>query len=299
VQSASDPRLRARLARLELRARTVVEGLRGGRHRSPVRGSSSTFAQHREYVPGDDIRHLDWRLMARGDRNIVREFEEETDLHLHVVLDASASMAFGEEPSKLEFAGWLAATLARIACDQRDLFGLSLTQGEELVRALPARGGEAHWQGLLHALAAVEPEGQGDPGRGLAAAAASLDRRGIVVWITDGLGDAEDAAHAVSLLRHRGHDVITLRVLDPAEIDFPYQRNTRFEDLEGDMRLRLDPNAVRSAYQEAFEAHARDLRRRLRALGCAFRRMRSDEPLEIGLVEFLARRSAALQRRGG
>jgi len=277
----------------------VVEGLRGGRHRSPVRGSSTTFAQHREYVPGDDIRHLDWRLMARGDRNIIREFEEETDLQLHVVLDTSASMSFGEDPSKLEFATWLAAALARIACDQRDVFSLTLTRGEEILRSLPARGGEAHWQGLLHALAALEAGGEGDPGRGLAAAAASLDRRGIVVWLTDGLGDAEAAAHGVGLLRHRGHDVIVMRVLDAAEIEFPYQRNTRFLGLEGDLQLRLDPNAVRQAYLEAFEEHARDLRRRLRALGCAFRRMRTDEALEIGLVEFLARRAAALQRRGG
>ncbi len=298
MQSASDPKLRARLARLELRARTVVEGLRGGRHRSPARGSSSTFAQHREYVPGDDIRHLDWRLMARGDRNIIREFEEETDLQLHLVMDTSASMKFGEEPSKLEYAGWLAASLARIACDQRDVFSLSLTQGEELLRSLPARGGEGHWQSLLHALASVEAQGEGDPGRGLAAAAMALDRRGIVVWLTDGLGDPEEAANAVGLLRHRGHDVIILRVLDSAEIDFPYQRNTRFLGLEGEEALRLDPNAVRQAYLEAFEHHAQEFRRRLRALGCAVRRMPSNEPLEVGLVEFLARRSAALQRRG-
>ncbi|MHC4379882.1 MAG: DUF58 domain-containing protein [Planctomycetota bacterium] len=298
MQQASDPRLRARLQRLELRARTAVEGLRGGRHRSPLKGASTTFAQHREYVAGDDLRRLDWRLMARSDRNIIREYEEETDLRLWLVVDASASMKFHSgEWDKFAYATWLAAALARVACDQNDQFGLFLTRGGELERTLPPRGGEAHWASLCHLLAEAEPGGAGDPATGLQLAASQMDRRGLVVWISDLLGDPEEAASAANRLRRKGHDMIALRTLDHAEVEFPFVRNTRFEGLESEDVLRADPNTIRAAYLEEFEAHGAALRRGLRSGGCAFRRMPIEEPLEIGLVEFLAQRNS--QKAGG
>ncbi len=297
VQRASDPRLLARLARLELRARTAVEGLQGGRHRSQARGASTTFAQHREYAPGDDPRRLDWKLLARTDRPIVREYEEETSLTLWLLLDASQSMRFASlEWSKWQYATWLTAALARVATDQQDRVGLHLLRGAEAVPGVAAAGGEGHWSALVNALESAQPGGSGDPGLALEQAAGRMDRRGIVVWITDGLGAPEQAAHGISRLRHSGHDVIVLRVLDPAEISFPYDRITQFEGLESVERLRLDPRAVRDAYLEEFEAHGSELRRRLRSLGCDFRRMPTDEPLEAGLVEFLARRGARLRR---
>ena len=299
MQPASDPRLLARLARLELRARTAVEGLRGGRHRSRATGSSTTFSQHREYVPGDDLRKLDWKLVARSDKHIVREYEEESDLTVWIVVDASASMAFATgDWTKFEYATWLAAAIAKVAISQQDQAGLLLTRGEEVERALPARGGETHWRQLAEALAAAEPAGGGDPAPGLEAAAGMLDRKGIVVWIGDCLGDPEAAGRAAARLRHRGNDVLVLRTLDPAEVDFPFERFTRFEDLEGGLPLRADPRAVREAYLAEFEKHGADLRRRLRGLGCEFRRMPTDEPLEAGLVELLARRAARLRRSG-
>lgn len=294
MRQVSDPKLRARLARLELRARTAVEGLRGGRHRSPLRGASTTFAQHREYVAGDDIRHLDWRLMARSDRNIIREYEAETDLRLWIVLDASASMSFTTgEWTKLEYATWLAAALARVACDQNDMFALFLTHGDRLERPLPARGGESHWTALCSQLASLQAEGAGDPALGLQLAGSQMEGRGLVVWISDNLGDPEAAAQSASMLKRAGHDLIVMRTLDQAEVDFSFQHNTRFEGLETELRLRLDPNAIREAYLAEFEAHGAELRRLLRSSGCAFRRMPIEEPLEAGLVEFLARRNAA------
>ena len=277
-----------------------MEGLHGGRHRSPLRGASSTFAQHREYVPGDDIRHLDWRLMARSDRNILREYEEETDLRLWIVLDASASMAFTSgEWSKLEYSTWLAAALARVACDQNDGFGLFVHYGDRLERPLPTRSGESHWQALCRHLAEIEAAGEGDPGAGLQEAGSQLEGRGLVVWISDFLGSPEAASQSAGILRRAGQDLIMLRPLDHAEIDFPFERNTRFEGLEGGQMLRLDPKSVRQAYQEEFEAHGAELRRRLRSAGCAFRRMPIEEPLEVGLVEFLALRNAQKGRRLG
>ncbi len=295
---ASDPRLLARLARLELRARTAVEGLQGGRHRSQARGASTTFAQHREYAPGDDIRRLDWKVLARTDRPVVREYEEETSLTLWLLIDASRSMRFGSlEWNKWQYATWLAAALARLATDQQDRVGLILIRGAESNHALPAATGEVHWAATVAALEAAEPDGAGDPGAALATAVGLMDRRGIVVWIGDCFGAPESAAHGISRLRHRGHDLIVLRTLDPAEIAFPYAQITQFDGLESADRLRLDPRAVRDAYLEEFEAHGRELRRRLRGLGCDFRRMPTDEPLEAGLVEFLARRGARLRRQ--
>lgn len=294
---ASDPKLLARLARLELRARTAVEGMQGGRHRSRARGSSTTFAQHREYAPGDDIRRLDWKVLARTDRPIVREYEEETSLTLWLLVDASSSMRFGSlEWSKWDYATWLAASLARIAIDQQDRVGVVIARGAQAAEVLPAAGGEAHWAATVAALEATQPSGEGDPGAALEQAAGLMERRGIVAWISDCLGAPESAAQGVSRLRHRGHDLIVLRTLDPAEIAFPYASITQFEGLESAERLRLDPRAVRDAYLEEFEGHGRELRRLLRGLGCDFRRMPTDEPLEAGLVEFLARRGARLRR---
>lgn len=299
MRPASDPRLLARLARLELRARTAVEGLRGGRHRSRATGSSTTFLQHREYVPGDDLRKLDWKLVARSDRHIVREYEEETDLAVWLVLDASGSMRYGSgEWSKFEYATWLCGALARVVVGQQDQVGLLLTRGATVEKVLPARGGEGHWRKLAETLAGAEADGGGDPAPGLEMAAGQLDRRGIVVWISDCLGDPEAAGRAASRLRHHGHDIVVLRTLDPAEVEFPFDRFTRFDDLEGGEAVRADPRAVRDAYLAEFEAHGADLRRRLRGLGCEFRRMPTDEPLEAGLVEFLARREARLRRSG-
>jgi len=227
----------------------------------------------------------------------VREYEEETSLTLWIVLDASASMAFGSlDWSKWDYATWLAAALARVACNQQDRFGLVIARGSEATLALPAAGGEAHWHALVTRLEELRCAGEGDPGAALQQSAGLLERRGVVAWISDCFGEPHAAAQGISRLRHRGHDLLVLRVLDPAEIEFPYDQITQFENLEGAERLRLDPRAVRDAYLEEFEAHGRDLRRQLRGLGCDFRRMPTDEPLDVGLVEFLARRGARMRR---
>ncbi len=299
VPRASDPELLAKLSRLELRARTAVEGLAGGRHQSAAFGASNNFAQHREYVPGDDLRYLDWKLMARSERDIVRQYEEETDLAGFLVLDLSASMRFASlDWSKADYATWLAAALSHLLQLQGDKVGLALTHGDRLSEWIPARRGEAHVQLVLQALEGAAVEGEGDPAEGLRLALAEADRRGLVIWISDCLGEPAAAVQAASQLRHEGHDLLTLRVLDPAEIDFPYGRNTRFDALEGSDHLKLEPRAVRDAYLAEFEAHGAELRRGLRALRGDFRRMPTDEPLDVGLTGYLAQRSARLRRSG-
>jgi len=297
VQRASDPKLLARLARLELRARTAVEGLAGGRHASFMRGSGTTFAEHREYVPGDEIRHIDWRLAARSDRYFVRRYEEETSLTAWLVVDLSASMKFSTlEWNKADYAKWLAASLARLLSLQGDSWGLAVCNGDSVEHWLPARGGERHFQDCVGVLEDFEPNGNGDPATALSLAGARMERRGLVVWISDLLGDVDAAVKATAQLRRAGHDMIILRVLDPAEVEFPWGRSTRFEALEGVEQLLLDPRAVRDAYIQEFEQHGAALRQGLRGLGSDFRRIQSDEALEAGLVEFLARRNARLRR---
>jgi len=299
VQRASDPRLLARLARLELRARTAVEGLAGGRHRSPLRGASTTFAEHREYTPGDDLRHLDWRVIARSDRNFVRQYEEETDLTGYLVLDASASMRFSTlDWTKLDYATWTVAALARLLVLQHDSAGLFVTAGEALEKWLPPGGTERHWHTMVEMLEGIQPEGSGDPALALETAAARMERRGLVVWVSDCLGDPDLAAHAAGLLRHKGHDLLVLRTLDPAEVHFPFGRSTRFDPLELGERLLLDPRAIRNAYLQEFEDHARRLRLGLRSLNVDFLRMETDQALEIALSKFLALRTARMRRAG-
>jgi uncharacterized protein (DUF58 family) len=297
VPRASDPSLLASLARLELRARTAVEGLAGGRHRSAAFGASTTFAQHREYVPGDDLRHLDWKLIARTERDIVRQYEEETDLTGYLVLDASASMQYSSQQwSKHDYATWIAAAVAHLLKLQNDKTALAITRGDQVIEWIPARRGEAHYQNLLEVLENLEPGGAGDPADGLAEAIGQMERRGLVVWISDCLGEPSAALQAASQLRHDRHDLITLRVLDPAEIDFPFGRHTRFEALEGSDHLMLEPRAVREAYLAEFEAHGAELRRGLRALRTDFRRLPTDEALDVGLTSFLSARDARLRR---
>jgi uncharacterized protein (DUF58 family) len=297
VPRASDPSLLARLARLELRARTAVEGLAGGSHQSNAFGASTTFAQHREYVPGDDVRALDWKLMARTERDIVRQYEEETDLTCYLVLDASASMRFGSlDWSKHDYATWTCAALAYLLSLQTDNFALAITQGDELAQWLPPRRGEANRATLNETLENTEADGEGDPGRALEAAVGRMERRGLVVWISDCLGEPDAAVRAASRLRHDGHDLITLRILDPAEIEFPYGRHTRFDALEGADHLLLEPRAVRDAYLAEFESHGAELRRGLRALRTDFRRLPTQEPLDVGLNSFLSARLARLRR---
>jgi len=297
VQRASDPKLLARLARLELRARTAVEGLAGGRHSSFMRGSGTTFAEHREYVPGDEIRHIDWRLAARSDRHFVRRYEEETSLTGWLVVDLSASMQFTSlDWSKADYAKWLAASVARLLCMQGDSWGLGIANGGQIEHWLSAHGGDRHFQDCISLLENYQANGEGEPASSLAAAGARMDRRGLVIWISDCLGDEAQAINSAAQIRRAGHDMLTLRVLDPAEVNFPYGQSTRFDGLESADQLLLDPRAIREAYLAEFNKHGAHLRQGLRGLGCDFKRLETDQALDAGLVEFLARRTARLRR---
>jgi len=294
-----DPRVLNRIDKLELKARLVVEGTVAGLHRSPYRGVSVEFAQHRQYVPGDDLRFLDWKIFARSDRYTIKEFEEETNLIAHIFLDASGSMRYssmtpgGDEKqiTKFRYASWAAAALSHLALRQRDAVGLVVF--DEKVRAVvPPSAGVNHLDLLIRTIGGIEPSASTAPEKALMESANSITRRGMVLLFSDLMADAASVLKALSTLRARGHDVIVMRVLDPAEVHFEFDRMTRFDNLEGADQLLVDPRSIRTAYLEEFKKHDEALRRGCVADRIDLHRLTTETPLDVSLVAYLGARAA-------
>jgi uncharacterized protein (DUF58 family) len=291
-----DPTALARFGRLELIARLVVEGVMAGLHRSPFKGFSVEFAEHRQYGPGDEIRHIDWRAFGKTDRYYVKEYEEETNLKVYLVVDSSASMAYaGRTVSKLEHARRLAASLAYLMIRQRDAVGLVTFDGD--VRSMiPPRSAPGHFSVVCKALEKAHPGGEASLGGVLHALAERVRRRGLVVILSDGFGPLDDLGAALRHLRHRRHEVLFFHTLAPEEEEFPFRRPARFRDLEHPgHRIRVDPLALRAAYLERFGVFCRALKERIRAMDADYHRASTAESVETTLLDYLSSRS----RRGG
>ena len=284
----------ARLARLHLRTKAVLDGLLAGQHRSPRRGQSVEFAEHKEYSPGDEIRHIDWKAYGKFDRYYVKRFEQETNLRAYLVVDASASMAYGAEGGKFELAGVLAAGLATVLSRQQDSVGLGLWQQERLT-LWPPHQSPAHLSALLERLAAAVPRG----GTNLAALAQGLGekihRPALIVVLSD-LFDVSPGGLAQLLsLRARGHDVVVLHLLDRAELDFSFEDPTLFVSMEDDRRLEVNPRELRRGYLDELQRFLTDTERLCRERDCDYQRVVSDAPPERALAALLAQRD----RRAG
>lgn len=295
-----DPRVLLRVKDLELRARMVVEGFLSGLHRSPYHGFSVEFSEYRAYTPGDDLRYLDWRLLARTDRRYVKRFEDETNLRCHLIVDLSRSMGFSHErPPKIDYAVTLAATLATFLAHQRDATGL-MTFGSEVIDYLPPRFRPGHLQRLLLALdRAVSGTGTYLV-HALEKLASIVERRGLIVLVSDLLAPLDGIETALSQLRARGQEVLVFRVLDPAEVTFPFTESTLFEDAETGRRLYVDPQAARATYRRQFDAHTQALRTQANAQGIDLVELTTEEPLELALFAYLqarARRGRSIMRR--
>ena len=284
-----------RIARLEVRARGVVEGVLAGLHKSPYKGQSVEFLQHRPYVRGDDLRRVDWKVWGRQDRLYVKEFEEESNLRLTLLVDGSASMDYvpsaTDRPTKYDVAATLAASLAWLALSHGDAVGCTVF--DDAVRgSVPARTRRSHLGGICDVLEA--PRG----GRSTAflpvlrRLAETLPRRGMVAIISDVLGDRAGLFAGLRLLRQRGHDPLLLHVLDDDEIDFPFEGPTRFEGLELPEWLACNPRALRAGYLEAFAAFLAEVRSRAAAVQCDYALVRSGEPVAGALVRLLSRRAS-------
>jgi uncharacterized protein (DUF58 family) len=292
-----DPAVLDKLSKLSLVARTVVEGFMAGGHRSPHRGSSVEFAQHREYVPGDDPRYLDEKIFAKSDRLVVKEFVEETNFACHLVVDRSASMGFRSDGrSKLDYARWAAAAVAYMVLSQRDTAGLVLFDDRARDK-VPPRNGAAQAASILGMLERAQPEGETGVGAVLDWLGTRLRQRGIVCVFSDFLDDPERVIEGVRRLRVAGHEPILFQVLDPREIEFDFDGQLRLEGLEGESRVKVDAKALRDAYREELERHVGLLTDKTRAMGVDFVSMRTDEPLDVALSTYLSARMA--RARGG
>jgi uncharacterized protein (DUF58 family) len=294
--SSLDPTALARFGRLELIARLVVEGVMAGLHKSPFKGFSVEFAEHRQYGPGDEIRHIDWRAFGKSDRYYVKEYEEETNLKAYLVVDSSGSMGYaGRTASKFEHARRLAAALAYLAISQRDAVGL--VTFDDAVRAMiPPRSAPGHFSTVCKVLEETRPGGETPLSGILHALAERIRRRGLVIVLSDGFDRLDDLTSALRHLRHRHHEVLFFHTLAPEEEEFPFRRPARFRDLERPGHdLRVDPLAFRAAYLERFRAFCEGLKERVRGMDADYHRASTAEPVERTLLDYLASRS----RRGG
>lgn len=287
-----DPRTLASLDGLKLRARKIVEGYMAGLHRSPLRGFSVEFSEHRDYTAGDDTRHLDWKLFARTDKFYVKQYEDETNLICYLVLDVSASMGYqGPQAafSKLEYVRCLAAALSWLVLGQQDAVGLATVSDrvDELVR--PASHA-SQWDVLLELLERTAEAGATGIGEALHDLAERFSRRGIVFIFSDLLSDPEDVLAGLRHLAHRRHDVVVLEVLDPAELEFPFQHFSQFEGMEQEGTLLADPHAIRQAYLAELARGRTELKEGLRQLGMDLFHVRTDQPLDRVLRDLLASR---------
>jgi uncharacterized protein (DUF58 family) len=289
-----DPAVVARLGTLELKARTIVEGFLSGLHRSPFKGFSVEFAEYRQYIPGDDLSTIDWKVYARSDRHYIKKFEEETNLDCHLLLDISQSMAYGSRGmTKHEYSQCLAASLAYLMNRQRDRVGLT-SFDDQIVNMLPASARPGHLRTLLLTLDRLRLGRETDVSKPLHQLADALSKRGMVILISDLLDEPDRVIRGLKHFRFRGTDVIVFHVLDPDEVDFPFERPTRFEDLESHEEVVAVPATVRKHYLAAIGGLIEQYRRELGACGIDYQLLRTDQPLELALMAYLSTRQRRL-----
>ncbi len=279
-----------------LLARFPMEGSISGHHRSPHRGSSVEFAEYRNYVPGDDIRRLDWRVFARTDRYYLKEFEAETNLRCYVVLDCSGSMGFaGEHGSRLDYAKRLAATLGYLVINQGDAAGL-LHVTEKSTPEIPPRRNASHLQVILDALGQAQPTGGTHLVPMLHELAEKARRRALVIILSDCFCDGTELRDALQHLRYQKHDLALFHLLDPLELDFEFDRPVRFVDMEGSQSIVTEPATVRSEYQAQLKHFLEKLRDDCHEFNADYRRVTMDQPYEKVLADFLTERARQATR---
>jgi uncharacterized protein (DUF58 family) len=287
-----DPSVIARLGTMELKARTVVEGFISGLHRSPYKGFSVEFAEYRQYLPGDDLSALDWRVFARTDRHYIKKYEEESNLECHLLLDVSGSMSYRGTSgmSKLEYASVLAGSLAFLMHRQRDACGL-MAFDEKIGLRLPASARHGQLHALLVALERLQPGRRSDVGRPLQLLAEALVRRGMVVLVSDLLDDPEPIITGLKHLRFRGSDVVVFQIRHPDELTFPFQGSARFTDLESADIVVADPVGVRDEYLQELARLQTRYEQELRGIGVDYVPLDTSKPLDFALMAYLAARS--------
>src|SRR5215510_8667108 len=291
-----DPAQLARLGSLPIQARVIVEGALSGLHRAAVHGASVEFAEHKEYSPGDELRHVDWKAYAKLDRYYVKQFEQESQLTVYLVLDASASMAFsGGGLAKLEYGGLALAALAYLVIQQQDKVGLIACGDRALETFVPPRARTTHLHDLMAVLESILARGAtGDESPAAALiriAELTRRRRALIILASDLFDPDDDTLRMLAQLRAQRHDVSVLHVLDPHERGFPYDGLTQFEALENAHKLLVNPAAIRRDYLERMDAFLTKVRGTLTAAGVDYHLVPTDQPLERTLLALLVARS--------
>ncbi len=295
-QKYLDPQTLASLEGLDLQARMVVEGYVAGMHPSPYHGFSVEFAEHREYVPGDDIRHVDWKVWSKTDKLYLKQYEEETNLLMYLLLDTSESMAYasGNNVTKLQYAQFIVAALAYMILQQQDSVGL-VVYDDAVRRYLKPAGQPSQLKELIHLLDVTPAREKSDLGLVFNDLAERFKKRGVVVVFSDLFDDVARIMTGLKHFRHRRHEVIIFHILDPAELEFPFRDTTLFKGLEGMADILTDPHALKRAYQAELQSFLRELEKGCRMVDIDYVPLRTDQSLDIPLTSYLASRSARVR----
>ena len=286
-----DPAVLHKFTLSPLIAKMVVEGFINGLHRSPFHGFSVEFADHREYVPGDDLKYLDWQVFARTDRYYIKRYEEETNLRCHLLLDRSASMAFGTgKVTKWDYGCFLATSLAYLIIKQQDAVGLSLF-GAKPGLLLPPRSRMSHLRQMIQVMTANPPTGETNVAASLRALVRNLKRRGLIVLISDLIDEPAETLKSIRLLRSHGHDVIVFQLRDATEVEFPFDGATVFRDLETGEELEVDPVTVRESYLQNLTEETALFRKGLVEVGIDYVPLNTRQPYDEAFTAYLHRRA--------
>ncbi len=289
------PEVLTRISPLELRARRVVEGFVSGMHRSPFNGRSIEFAGYRPYVPGDDIRHIDWRVFGKADRYFIKEYEEETNMRVQLLLDCSGSMAYPQRPapdrlSKWNYAATLAVSFAHLLIRQQDAVGLTLFD-HQVRRRLPASSNTAALAAMTAAIEEANPQDETGMASFFGELPAHLPRRGMVVILSDLLAEVGEFIQGLQRLRFDGHDVLVMQILDRDELTFPFTRRTQFEGLEGTLpATTIDPQSLKRSYLDAVSSFTTQIRSACLDHKVDYALVSTADPLDVALSAFLATR---------
>ena len=285
------PEAMRKLETLVVRSRYVVEGFRAGMHASPLKGASVEFADHRQYVKGDNLRNLDWKVFGRTERYYVKRFEEETSLRTQVIIDGSGSMAFGygNRPSKYHYACRIAAALGYIVSRQQDALGLTIYDNA-IRQQVPPRSGPRHLRHFIERLSEHRPLNRTDTGAALHTLAEMISRRGLIVLISDLFDDPEAVFHAIAHFRKKMHDVILLQILDPCELELSIDSVAEFIDMETGEKLELDPTLARLDYKRELQKAIDDCREKCAVMNVDYRLVSTGENFEDFIAQYLAER---------
>jgi uncharacterized protein (DUF58 family) len=285
------PEVVAKLKGIDLKARLVVEGFLAGLHRSPYKGFSVEFTEHRPYMPGDEPKRIDWKVYAKTDRFVVREYEEETNLRAYLVLDASGSMSYATgKVSKLEYASMLAASLAYLLLHQKDSAGL-ITFSDKINTYVPPRSTPAHLNALLHQLAVVKPGGDTNIAGTFHQLAERVKRRGLVIIMSDLWDEPQAVLTALRHFRHKKHEVLVFHIQDPNEREFAFRTPVVLRDMETGREMTVDPRLLREQYQKDFDGFFAAFERGCREAAIDYHRVTTDTPFDRALFSYLERRS--------